>query len=121
MTLVSGGLTWSHPQVVPVSPPSGYIDPEVRPLSLETWCDVPGFELLYEVARDGRVRSLDRLVPQASRWGHTVRNRHEGRVLTPYICKNGRKRVVLHDAAHQRHLRYVDDLVREAFPAGSDS
>jgi hypothetical protein len=90
-------------------------------MTTERWCDVPGFESLYEVARDGRVRSLDRNVPQASRWGHTVRKWHEGCVLTPYTCKNGRKRVILHDAAHRRHLRFIDELVREAFQAGSDS
>jgi hypothetical protein len=42
---------------------------------------------------------------------------HHGRELTPYRCPNGRLRVVLHDAGHRRHARYVDDLVREAFGA----
>jgi NUMOD4 motif len=79
------------------------------------WRDLPGFEGLYQVALPDRVRSLDRWVPQASRWGHTVSKRHDGCVLKPFVCKNDRKRVVLHDGAHRRHLRYIDDLVREAF------
>jgi hypothetical protein len=87
---------------------------------MTAWRHALGFEDLYQVALPDRVRALDRIVLQGSRWGHPVANRHRGRELTPYVCRNGRKRVVLHDAAHQRHLRYVDDLVREAFPAGSD-
>lgn len=84
------------------------------------WRDVPDLdEDLYQVARDERVRSLDRIVWQQSRWGHPVANRHHGRELTPYICSNGRKRVVLHADGH-RYCRYVDELVREAFGGGSD-
>jgi hypothetical protein len=47
---------------------------------------------------------------------------HHGRELTPYRCPNGRLRVVLHDAGHRRHARYVDDLVVQmrVFTAGSD-
>jgi hypothetical protein len=63
------------------------------------------------------VRSLDRTILQGSRWGHPVMKLHHGRELTPYRCPNGRLRVVLHDAGHRRHARYVDDLVREAFGA----
>lgn len=81
------------------------------------WRDALGFEDLYQVALPDRVRSLDRTVWQRSRWGHPVANRHHGRELTPYVCDNGRKRVVLHDHAHRRHLRFVDDLIREAFGA----
>ena len=79
------------------------------------WRDIPGFETLYQVARPDWVRSLDRAVPERSRWGHTVTTSHRGHVLKPYRCKNGRKRVVLHDHAHRRHLRYVDQLIAETF------
>jgi NUMOD4 motif len=81
----------------------------------EIWRDVPNFEGLYAVARDGRVRSLDRTVPQRSRWGHEVAKEHRGCVLRPYVCQNGRHRVVLHDADHRRHMRYVDRLVDDVF------
>jgi hypothetical protein len=80
-----------------------------------TWRDIPGFETLYQVSRDGSVLSLERTVQQGSRWGHAIAKAHHGRVMTPYRCKNGRRRVVLHDAAHRRHARYVDDLVAETF------
>jgi hypothetical protein len=79
------------------------------------WTDVVGFEGLYAVARPDRVKALDRYVPQGSRWGHPVVKFHAGRELTPYTTENGRQRVVLHDAAHRRHAKYVDDLVRQAF------
>jgi hypothetical protein len=81
----------------------------------EIWRDVPGFDGLYAIARDGRVRSLDRAVPQMSRWGHTVTTAHHGRELTPYVCQNGRLRLVLHDAAHRRHLRFVDRMLDDVF------
>jgi hypothetical protein len=71
----------------------------------EIWRYVADFdEGLYQVAPPDRVRSLDRIVWQMSRWGHPVANRHHGRELTPYVCENGRKRVVLHDAAHRRQF-----------------
>ena len=82
------------------------------------WRDIPGFEDLYQLARDGvdsAVRSLNRRVPQQSRWGHTVRNVHRGRTLKPYRTKSGRLRVVLHDHNHRRHSRYVDALLAETF------
>jgi len=81
----------------------------------EIWRPVPGFDGLYLLALDGRVRSLDRAVPQMSRWGHTVTTAHHVRLLAPYVCHNGRQRVVLHDEAHRRHMRYVDRLVDEVF------
>lgn len=84
------------------------------------WCDVLGFESLYQVAaRPERVRSVDRYVAQGSRWGHPIMKLHRGRELKPYVCDNGRLRVILH-ADGDRHCRYVDDLVREAFGAATD-
>lgn len=80
-----------------------------------SWRPIPGFEALYEIALDGRVRSLDRTVPQRGRYGTTQYNHHHGRVLRPYRCKNGRLRVILHDHAHRRHARYVDQLVEVVF------
>jgi NUMOD4 motif len=81
----------------------------------ERWRDIAGFEGLYQVAAGGRARSLDRIVPQRSRWGHVVYNTHRGRELKPYRTKSGRLQVVLHDAAHRRDLRFVDDVVNQAF------
>lgn len=86
---------------------------------MSIWRDIPGFGSLYQVTRDGRVRSLNRTVPQRSRWGTEVANHHHGRVLRPYICENGRARVVLHDHEHRRHARYVDRLVDVVFGEGN--
>ena len=83
-------------------------------MTTESWRSISGFEDLYEVALPDKVRSLDRIVPQNSRWGHTVNKTHRGRELTPYVCENGRQRVILHADGH-RYCRYIDDLVREAF------
>jgi hypothetical protein len=85
----------------------------------ECWYDIPGFEGLYQVCLHGRVKSVDRWVHQLSRWGRVVANPHHGRVLKPFTTENGRQRVVLHDAAHRRHARYVDDLVAETFGAAA--
>ena len=81
----------------------------------ERWRDVPGFEGLYQISAAGLVRSVDRRVAQGSRWGRRLTNTHRGRVLTPFVTPNGRKRVVLHDESHRRHARYLDELVAETF------
>jgi hypothetical protein len=80
------------------------------------WCDIKGFEGLYQISRCAEVRSLDRYIVQGSRHGHPVANIHHGRVLKPYITKSGRRQVILH-AGGRRYCRNIDDLVREAFGA----
>jgi hypothetical protein len=47
----------------------------------EQWRPVVGWEGLYEVSDQGRVRSLDRWVTAPNRWGSTTRYRKPGRVL----------------------------------------
>lgn len=88
---------------------------EVRTQLEQLWLPVVNFdEGLYEVSRHD-VRSLDRLVVQRTRWNGTTAALHRGRVLRPYITKNGRRRVVLHDAQHRRHTCFVDELIAQAF------
>lgn len=48
----------------------------------ERWLPVPGYEGYYEVSSEGRVRSLDRFVDHASRWGGTYRGFCRGKVLS---------------------------------------
>ena len=48
----------------------------------ESWQPVPGYEGLYEVSDQGRVRSLDRVLSFEGRWGTTTRQ-VKGRVLRP--------------------------------------
>ena len=49
----------------------------------ESWQPVPGYEGLYEVSDQGRVRSLDRLVERKNRWGSIATHQLKGRVLRP--------------------------------------
>jgi hypothetical protein len=81
----------------------------------EHWRDIPGWEGLYQARPPRHVRSVDRWVPQKSRWGRPVANLHRGRVLKPFITPSGRLRVVLHDREHRRHARYVDQLLLDTF------
>lgn len=72
--------------------------------TVEQWRPVAGYERLYEVSDAGRVRSLDRLIPNR-RTGGTKRWR--GRILTPVfvnpyygvsLCRDGvaRRKMIAH-------------------------
>lgn len=80
----------------------------------ETWLPVVGFAGVYEVSRDGRVRSVDRVVEKIGPAGH-VTERLRGVERKPFTRSDGRQQVVLHDAAHRRHCKFVHLLVRDAF------
>jgi hypothetical protein len=60
----------------------------------ELWQPIEGYEGLYEVSDQGRVRSLDRLKTFQGRWGTTT-NRIKGRVLRPSKTLSGRWQVNL--------------------------
>jgi hypothetical protein len=76
----------------------------------ETWLPVVGWEGLYEVSDQGRVRSLNRIIVTK----HGVRKRHCGRILAGgKRDANGHLNVVLADDIHQ--TRQVHDLVLRAF------
>ena len=64
-------------------------------LMKEVWQPVPGYEGLYEVSDQGRVRSLDRLVQRKNRWGSLATHRLKGRVLRPGGDGSGRAQVNL--------------------------
>lgn len=79
----------------------------------EIWCDIKEFEGLYEIAPDGRVRSVDRIVERAGdgyRWQH-----RRGVLRKSYIRKDGHEQISLSDAQHRRHTRSVAKLVAETF------
>lgn len=59
---------------------------------IERWLPVVGYEGLYEVSDQGRVRSLDRLVPHGR--GGTMRRR-KGQVLKPGLSSAGYETVTL--------------------------
>lgn len=73
----------------------------------EQWKPVPGYEGSYEVSDQGRVRSLDRLVPGKD--GRVTR--FHGRVLKPWENQVGHKYVQL----GRKDKRIVHRLVLETF------
>lgn len=76
----------------------------------ESWRPVVGFEGLYEVSDQGRVRSLDRVT--TGRWGAAA---YRGRMLLPDRNNpDGYERVTLQRAG-KRIRRAVHHLVLEAF------
>ena len=113
-------MVWTTKNAKPTLEKRSQIDADSR-TDLAGYVAVLNFIGLYVVNRSGTVRSLDRYIPQGSRWGHPVMKLHHGRELTPFTTKTGRQVVVLHDHQHHRHCRQVDHLVREAFGAAAES
>lgn len=74
----------------------------------EIWKEVPGYEGLYEVSSQGRVRSLDRVT--CNRRGSFIR---KGKILKPRL-NHGYKVVDLHSNKKRRTFR-VHQLVAMAF------
>lgn len=89
----------------------------------EIWKAVPGFEGIYEVSDLGRVRSLDRILVQACKWGGTMERFYKGRVLVQATDERGRRFVALWHLCEGKR-RTVASLVAEAFigprPEGMD-
>lgn len=77
--------------------------------AIERWLPVLDYEGLYEVSDHGRVRSVDRVVPNGSK-GMRLR----GKILKPHGDKTGRQTVVLCENAVTT-TRRVHALVLEAF------
>lgn len=80
---------------------------------MENWKDVPGFEGLYEVSDQGRVRSLDRIIETRSRWGGTKLCRLKGRVLKQATFGASRQHKVV--SLGQGNQDFVHRLVLLAF------
>lgn len=76
----------------------------------EIWKPVIGFEGLYEVSSDGKIKSLQRKVPHKSSGTITVRER----ILKPGVRKSGHLYVNLLKDSHPRTKR-VHVIVAEAF------
>jgi hypothetical protein len=80
----------------------------------ERWLAVPGHEGLYEVSDCGRVRSLDRTVESANRWGDLQRS-IRGRVLRQRPSGSHGYLAVALWKDGRRKFHYVHRLVGEAF------
>lgn len=79
----------------------------------ENWKPVVGYEELYEVSDQGRVRSLDREVRVEYQHGPVVK-KLKGREIKPSANKSGHLQVCLCREG-QRVMRQVHRLVLEAF------
>ena len=77
---------------------------------MEIWKNIKGYEGLYQVSNMGRVKSLERKIPQ---WRGGERVQKE-RILKQVVTHNGYLRVGLHVDGKQKMLR-VHRLVCEAF------
>jgi len=61
---------------------------------MEEWKDIAGFEGLYQVSSEGRVRSLDRVVSSVNK-GTECEMKFTGRVLAPKTDRYGYRKVVI--------------------------
>lgn len=78
----------------------------------ERWLPIPGYDDLYEVSDQGRVRSLDRTVKRGD--GASVRRK--GVTLRPIAKVSGHVKVRLYDGRDGRkEWRQIHSLVAEAF------
>lgn len=79
----------------------------------EMWKPVQGYEGLYEVSNEGRVRSLARQVTSRNRWG-PVTMRLSEKMLKPQITVYGYYKVLLSKSGRLTN-KLVSTLVAEAF------
>ena len=86
----------------------------VEYLMKESWQPVPGYEGLYEVSDQGRVRSLDREIQKRGRAGVLMNLRLQGRVLKAQMDGNVRLFVTLSRNGKYKPQR-VHTLVAHAF------
>jgi len=80
----------------------------------ERWRPVVGWENFYEVSDWGRVRSLDRVVSQRSRWGREMQRRYQGQILNPKTRRYGHQEVIL-SGDGERAMKDVHQMVLESF------
>ena len=81
----------------------------------EEWRDVVGYEGLYQVSSEGRVKSLERKVPKGD-GEQTVKER----ILKPDVSKDGYLRVGLYAGGKPKKF-YAHRLVCQAFHENPDN
>lgn len=77
----------------------------------ELWLPVVSYEGHYEVSNQGRIRSLDRILPH----GRYGQRRTPGKLMSGGRNTNGRLQVHLSDGVNPTRYRQVHCLVYEAF------
>lgn len=81
----------------------------------ETWADVVGFEGRYEVSNEGRVRSVERMVPI----GNNLRT-VQAKILKQMIHWKGYRYLYLYGANSIEKKTYVHRMVAQAFVANPE-
>lgn len=80
----------------------------------ENWVSVKGYQNLYEVSDQGRVRSLDRVVFQKNRFNLVSKRLYKGRILKARIGKQGYPYLHLSKAGVRKTFK-IHRLVAEHF------
>lgn len=81
----------------------------------EVWKPIPGYENLYEVSANGRVRSKRRTVTYINRWGTETTYTRESAEMHPWATKAGHLFVALRSADGVKDSFGVHRLVLMAF------
>lgn len=81
---------------------------------MEYWRDIKGYEGLYEISNEGKVRSTDRIIVGKSRWGGLRKMRFNGKEITQFKGNNGYMKVTLSKDGKLKS-KDVHRLVYEAF------
>ena len=81
---------------------------------MEEWRDIKGYEGMYQISSQGRVRSLEHYVKQKNRWGQTVERIQKSCIHKQNISKHGYIRNSLHKDGTAK-IYFVHRLVYEAF------
>ena len=87
----------------------------------EIWKDIKGFEGAYQISNLGNCRSLDRYITyiqtnQHDPIGKEVTQFIKGKMLTPRITKQGRRRVQLNDKDYYIYRLVVSNFIRPLKP-----
>lgn len=80
----------------------------------EIWRPVKGYEDLYEVSSEGRVKSLAREKTTICRWGKEITSKVNEKILKPSVKHHGYLRVTLSIKSKTKSF-FVHRLVAEAF------
>ncbi len=84
-------------------------------MTQEIWKAVPGYEGSYEVSDLGRVRSLDRITLQRTRWGGVMERHWQGAVLAPRVNPQGYFRHILYLGLGEKRDCSAHEIVALAF------